>query len=108
MSEPFLGEIRCACFTFAPVGWEFCNGQILQIAQNTALYSLLGTTYGGNGTTTFQLPNLNVNVAGNTNTNTIRIVGGAQGSGIGKPTLTNIPITYTIPANVVRVILENP
>jgi len=46
-----------AC-TFAPQGWAFCNGQTLSIAQNTALFSLLGTTYGGNGTTTFQLPNL--------------------------------------------------
>ena len=107
--DPLLGEIRCIGFNWVPKGWEFCNGQTMQITQNTALYSLLGTIYGGNGTTTFQLPNLNVNVAGNTNTNnTIRIVGGAQGSGIGKSTLTNIPITYTIPANVVRVILENP
>lgn len=106
--DPLLGEIRCVGFNWVPKGWEFCNGQLLSIAQNTALYSLLGTTYGGNGINTFQLPNLNVNVAGNSNTNTIRIVGGAQGSGIGIPTLTNIPITYTIPANVVRVILENP
>jgi microcystin-dependent protein len=107
MSEPFLGEIRSIGFTFAPVGWELCNGQTMQISQNAALYSLLGTTYGGNGTTSFQLPNLNVNAAGNTNTNTIRIVGGAQTTGLGKTTITNIPTTYTIPANVVRVILEN-
>jgi microcystin-dependent protein len=77
------------------------------MSQNQALFSLLGTIYGGNGTTTFQLPNLNVNVAGNFNNNTIRIVGGAQGI-IGIPTVSNIPINYTIPANVVRVILENP
>ena len=57
MSEPFLGEIRMVGFTFAPVGWAFCNGATLSIAQNTALFSLLGTTYGGNGQTTFQLPN---------------------------------------------------
>jgi microcystin-dependent protein len=108
MTEPFIGEIRCVGFNYAPQGWEFCNGQTLQISQNAALYSLLGTTYGGNGTTTFQLPNLNVNVAGNSNSNTIRIVGGAQTTGLGKTTITNIPTTYTIPANVVRVILENP
>jgi microcystin-dependent protein len=58
MSEPFLGEIRMFGGNFAPRGWAFCNGQILPIAQNTALFSLLGTTYGGNGQTTFALPDL--------------------------------------------------
>ncbi len=58
MSEPFLGEIRLFPYNFAPRGWAFCNGQILSIAQNTALFSLLGTTYGGNGQTTFALPDL--------------------------------------------------
>lgn len=58
MSEPFIGEVRMAGFNFAPRGWAFCNGQVLSIAQNTALFSLLGTTYGGNGQTTFALPNL--------------------------------------------------
>lgn len=58
MSEPFLGEIRTVAFNFAPIGWATCDGQTLSIAQNTALFSLLGTFYGGNGTTTFQLPDL--------------------------------------------------
>ncbi|HEX7027721.1 MAG TPA: tail fiber protein [Gammaproteobacteria bacterium] len=58
MSEPFLGEIRMVGFNFAPRGWAFCQGQILSIAQNSALFSLLGTMYGGNGTTTFALPDL--------------------------------------------------
>jgi microcystin-dependent protein len=58
MSEPFLGEIRMVGFNFPPRGWAACNGQILPIAQNTALFSLLGTTYGGNGQTTFALPDL--------------------------------------------------
>ena len=58
MSEPFIGQISIYGFNFAPRGWAFCNGQILSIAQNTALFSLLGTTYGGNGQTTFALPNL--------------------------------------------------
>jgi microcystin-dependent protein len=58
MSEPFLGEIRMVGFNFAPVGWFLCNGQLLPINQYTALFSLLGTTFGGNGTTTFALPNL--------------------------------------------------
>jgi microcystin-dependent protein len=58
MAEPFLGEIRIFPFNFAPVGWAQANGQILQISQYTALFALLGTTYGGNGTTTFALPDL--------------------------------------------------
>lgn len=58
MAEPFLGEIRMMSFNFPPRGWAFCNGQTLSIAQNAALFSILGTTYGGNGTTTFALPNL--------------------------------------------------
>ncbi len=62
MSEPFLGEIRMVGFNFAPVGWALCNGQIMSIAQNTALFSLLGTTYGGNGQSTFALPNLQSSV----------------------------------------------
>jgi microcystin-dependent protein len=56
--DPFLGEIRLFAGNFAPFGWAFCNGQTLPISSNTALFSLLGTNYGGNGTTTFNLPNL--------------------------------------------------
>lgn len=58
MAEPFLGEIRMMSFGYAPTGWARCNGQQLPINQNQALFSLLGTTYGGNGQTTFALPNL--------------------------------------------------
>lgn len=58
MSSPFLGEIKMFAGNFAPRGYAFCNGAIFSIAQNTALFSLLGTTYGGNGQTTFALPNL--------------------------------------------------
>lgn len=58
MSEPFLGEIMIVGFNFAPRGWAFCDGQILPINQNQALYSLLGTTYGGDGRTSFALPDL--------------------------------------------------
>jgi microcystin-dependent protein len=58
MSSPYLGEIRIFPYNFAPRGWWFCNGQILAIQQYTALFSLLGTYYGGNGTSTFALPNL--------------------------------------------------
>ncbi|HEY3332106.1 MAG TPA: tail fiber protein [Capsulimonadaceae bacterium] len=58
MSNPFLGEIKIVSFTFAPKGWAECNGQLLPISQNTALFSLLGTMYGGNGVQTFALPDL--------------------------------------------------
>jgi microcystin-dependent protein len=58
MSEPFLAEIKIMSFNFAPKGWAMCNGQLLPINQNQALFSLLGTTYGGNGQTTFALPDL--------------------------------------------------
>ena len=58
MAEPFIGEICCFGFNFAPRDWAKCNGQILSIAQNSALFAILGTTYGGNGTTTFGLPDL--------------------------------------------------
>lgn len=72
MSDPFLGEIRIVSFNFAPVGWAFCNGQILSISPNTALFSLLGTTYGGNGVQTFALPNLQSRVP----------IGAGQGTGL--------------------------
>jgi microcystin-dependent protein len=58
MSEPFLSEIKIMSFNFPPKGWALCNGQFLPINQNQALFALLGTTYGGNGQTTFALPNL--------------------------------------------------
>lgn len=57
-TEPFIGEIKIFGFNFSPVGYDYCNGQTYSIAQNTALFSLVGTTYGGNGQTTFNLPNL--------------------------------------------------
>lgn len=58
MAEPFLSEIRLFSFVFAPKGWALCNGQLLQISQNQALFSLLGTTFGGDGRLTFALPDL--------------------------------------------------
>jgi microcystin-dependent protein len=58
MADPFVAEIRIFPFNFAPKGWALCNGQILPISQNTALFSLLGTTYGGDGKSTFALPDL--------------------------------------------------
>ena len=62
MADPFVAEIRIFPFNFAPKGWAFCNGQILPISQNTALFSLLGTTYGGDGKSTFAMPDFRGNV----------------------------------------------
>jgi len=87
MADPFVAEIRMFAGNFAPTGWALCNGQLLPISQNTALFSLLGTTYGGNGQTTFALPNLQGSVP----------VGFGQGPGLslrdlgeigGEPTVT--------------------
>ena len=94
MSEPFLGQIIMFAGNFAPRGWAFCSGQILPIAQNTALFSILGTTYGGNGQTTFALPDLRGRVpvhAGQgpgLSSFTLGQVGGAE---TGTLTVNNLP-----------------
>jgi len=62
MADPFVAEIRIFPFNFAPKGWAFCNGQLLPLSQNTALFSLLGTTYGGDGKSNFGLPDMQGNV----------------------------------------------
>lgn len=77
MSAPFVGEIRIFGFNFPPRGWAFCQGQTLSISQNAALFSLLGTTYGGNGQTTFQLPDLQGRV----------VLSSGQGPGLSSRTL---------------------
>jgi microcystin-dependent protein len=95
MSEPFLGEIRMFAGNFAPSGWALCNGQTLSISQNTALFSLLGTTYGGNGTTTFNLPNMQSRVpihSGTGNGLSPYILGQAQGSETTSVLINNMPI----------------
>jgi microcystin-dependent protein len=76
MAEPFLGEIRMMGFSFNPRGWALCNGQLMSISQNTALFALLGTTYGGDGISTFALPDLQGRVAIH------------QGQGTGLPSYT--------------------
>lgn len=83
MSEAYIGEIRCFGFVFAPYQWALCNGQITAISQNAALFSILGTFYGGNGTTTFALPNLQGQVPMHWGTTTglpATVVGQVQGS----------------------------
>lgn len=92
MAEPFLSEIRIMSFNFAPIGWAFCNGQLLPINQNQALFSLLGTTYGGNGSTNFSLPNLQGRTPIHTGAgHTLGESGGEQAHTL---TLTEIP-THT-------------
>lgn len=84
--EGYLAEIRMFAGNFAPRGWAFCQGQILSIAQNTALFSLLGTTYGGNGQTTFGLPDFRSRVA----------VGTGQGPGLSSYTLGQMAGTESV------------
>lgn len=77
--DPFIGEIKIVAFNFPPKGWALCNGQLLPIAQNQALFSILGTTYGGNGVTTFALPNLSGRVPVHAGTQTgLGQAGGAE------------------------------
>lgn len=80
MSDPFIGEVKMFAGNFAPRGWAFCNGQILSIAQNTALFSLLGTNYGGNGQTTFALPNLQGRVPAHFDGNNLGDIGAEGGT----------------------------
>ncbi len=86
MTEPFIGEVRIMSFSYAPRGWAQCNGQSLQINQNQALFSLLGTTFGGNGQTTFNLPDLRGRAQTHTGS------GFSLGQSAGNPT-----VTLTIP-----------
>jgi microcystin-dependent protein len=90
MSEPFLGQIELFPYNFAPRGWAFCQGQLLSIQQNSALFSLLGTTYGGNGSTTFGLPDLRGRVA----------ISAGQGPGLSNYVLGQVSGTENVTLNV--------
>ena len=93
MAQPFLGQIQAFGFGFAPRNWAFCNGQILSISQNTALFALLGTTYGGNGTSTYALPNLQsrVPIHFGTNLGVDYVLGEFGGAESVSLNLTNLP-----------------
>jgi microcystin-dependent protein len=90
MAEPFLAELRIMSFAFPPKGWALCNGQLLPINQNQALFALLGTTYGGNGQTTFALPDLRgripIHMQGNVHT-----LGQAAGEAAHTLTVSELP-----------------
>jgi microcystin-dependent protein len=97
MSNQYVGEIRPFGFTFAPSGWAFCDGQTMDISQNSTLYAVIGTTYGGNGTTTFLLPDLRGRATMHQGTGpglTTRVIG--QAFGVPNVTLT----TAQIPAHM--------
>jgi microcystin-dependent protein len=94
MQEPFLGDIRMFAGNFAPLNWAFCDGRLLPIAQNPALFSLLGTTYGGNGQTTFALPDLRGRIPigeGNGPGLSPRVIGERSGTENVTLTLLNLP-----------------
>jgi microcystin-dependent protein len=93
LSEPFVGEIRAFGFNFNPRGWAMCAGQLMSISQNTALFSLLGTQYGGNGQTTFGLPDLQGRV----------IVGQGNGSGLSQYIIGEIAGSENVLLNINQV-----
>jgi len=98
MSTPYLGQLRLVAFNFAPKGYALCNGQLLAINQNQALFSLLGTSYGGNGINTFALPNLQGRVAISSGTGLV--IGGTGGTETVTLTTAQIPAhTHTLTAS---------
>ena len=103
-TDQFVAEIRIFGFNFAPLGWAPCNGQLLPLSQNTALFSLVGTYYGGNGTSTFGLPNLQGNAvlgAGNGAGLTPRVIGETEGEASVTLLATQLPShTHTANANI--------
>jgi microcystin-dependent protein len=103
MSDPFLSEIKIMSFGFPPKGWAFCNGQLLPINQNQALFSLLGTTYGGDGRVNFGLPNLQGRVPMHMgNGHTLGERGGEQGHTLSIseiPTHTHAALAANVPAS---------
>jgi microcystin-dependent protein len=109
MSSPFLGEVRPFPYNFAPRGWAFCQGQILSISQNTALFSLLGTFYGGNGTSTFALPDLRGRVAVSQGTGaglSSYVIGEQTGAGTCTLLSTEMPAHTHVPYTRVQPVTE--
>jgi microcystin-dependent protein len=100
MSEPYIGEIRLVGFNFAPVNWALCQGQTLAISQNTTLFSLIGTTYGGDGQTTFALPNLSSRTPVHTGGSNSYIIG--QTGGVENVTLA----TVNLPAHIHPIVAQ--
>ena len=112
MSSPFVAEIRLMSCNFPPTGWAFCNGQLLPISQNTALFSLLGTTYGGNGSSTFGLPDLQGNFAAHPGQGpglSLRDLGEQTGSATVTLLATEMPVhTHSLQAKNSTATAPNP
>jgi microcystin-dependent protein len=107
MASPYIGEIRMFAGNFAPAGWEFCNGQLMAIDQNDVLFALIGTTYGGDGQTTFALPNLNGRVPMHQSAS--NPIGSAFGTESEILTIQQIPAhTHTILSNGTSSSTPNP
>jgi microcystin-dependent protein len=105
MGAPYLGEVKMVSFSFPPKGWALCNGQSLAINQNQALFSILGTTYGGNGVTTFALPNLQGRVPVHPDTGGNYPLGSVGGSAA--VTLASNQIGHTHPVNATATASSN-
>jgi microcystin-dependent protein len=109
MANPFLGEIRTFGFNFAPRGWMLCQGQVLPIAQFSALFSLLGTTYGGNGQSTFALPDLRGRAPIHFGANGISILGESAGTETAVLLVNNLPNhTHFLNASTGAATAQNP
>ncbi len=113
MSDQYLGEIRLFAGNYAPMGWAFCNGQRLNISQYEALYSLIGTTYGGDGQTTFALPDLRgrvpIGMGANPDTGTQYMIGQTGGTETVKLTENHLPAhTHTVAATSLAGTLPSP
>jgi microcystin-dependent protein len=106
MAEPFLGEIRIFGFDYAPVGWAMCNGQLVPITQNVALFDLIGTYYGGNGTSNFALPDYrsrhDLHMGGTF------VIGGSGGQETATLTEAQLPVHAHVPQSVSGATTTNP
>jgi microcystin-dependent protein len=102
MADPFVAEIRIFPFTFAPRGWAFCDGQLMPISQNTALFSLLGTIYGGDGKATFAIPNLKGSAAMHPNYDNPHLARHDQGEVGGSDTVTLLESEIPAHAHALR------
>jgi microcystin-dependent protein len=112
MSEPFVGELRCFGFNFAPANWAFCDGRLIAISQNDVLFNLIGTTYGGDGQNTFALPDLRSRVPihqGTGSNGTTYPLGALSGTENVTLLMTQIPAhTHSILATTNTAVLKRP
>lgn len=106
MSSPFLGEIRAVGFNFAPTGWATCDGQLLPLSQNTALFALLGTFYGGDGKSTFALPNLQASTPVGTGQGPSSSHDHTLGEAAGSPNVALLPQEIPLHTHTVKAVSD--